>query len=200
MFSNGVLGCLALKVRYEQHLSMWSFALAAMWGQRRQSSMRSSKHSRPRCPTSSWYPLWVTSLCKAGKTSWKRVSSDSLGLAFLYRTPFGGRRWFHLCKNWFRRICLSGLLLPQDSILQSRKDQTQGWICLLGLMPVFQGHTGDLLTVLHWLHDMQITTLCLYGACGAFEGSFLHSSHCCSCDLWVTTWVVRHASQPGHPQ
>ena len=68
-----------------------------------------------------------------------------------------------------------------------------------GLMPVFQGHTGDLLIVLHWVQDMQITTICLYGACGALKGSFSQSLHCCSCDLEVSTWVVRHAPQLGHP-
>ena len=49
----------------------------------------------------------------------------------------------------FRRICLFGLSLHQGSILQSSYDQTQDWIHLLGLMSVFHGHAGDLLTVLH---------------------------------------------------
>ena len=63
-------------------------------------------------------------------------------------------------------------------------------------MSVLQGHTGDLLTVLDCVQNMQITTVGLNGTCRAFEGSLLH---CCSCDLEMSTWVVRHASWPGHP-
>ena len=55
--------------------------------------------SRPRWPTSSWHPFRATSLCVAGKTNWKRVSSDSLGLAYLYRMPHLSKRWFHSSRN-----------------------------------------------------------------------------------------------------
>ena len=109
MFSRGALGCLALKVRHGQHLPICSFAWATMQGQKNWSHMRSSMCSRPRWPTSSWHPFRVTSLCAPGKTSWKRVSSDSLGLALLYRTPFHSRRWFHSHKNWLNlggSVCL----------------------------------------------------------------------------------------------
>ena len=90
----------------------------------------------------------------------------------------------------FRKIGLFGLSLPQGSILQSSNNQTQGWIHLLGLMPVFHGNAGDLLIVLHWVQDMQIAALCLYGTCWAFEGSFLHGPYCHSCDPEVSAWVV----------
>ena len=62
--------------------------------------MRSSIHSRPRWPTSSWHPFRATSLCIAGKTSWKRVSSDSLGLVLLYKTPVFNWRWLPSHMNW----------------------------------------------------------------------------------------------------
>ena len=42
------------------------------------------------------WPLCV----QLGKTSWKRVSYDSLDLALLYRTPFHKRRWFCSHRNW----------------------------------------------------------------------------------------------------
>ena len=99
----------------------------------------------------------------------------------------------------FRQIGHFGLSVPQGSILQSGDVQTQSRICLLSLMSVLQGHTGDLLTVLDCIQNVQITTVGLNGTCRAFEGSLLHSSHCCSCDLEMGTWVVRHASWPGHP-
>ena len=109
MFSRGVLGCLALKVRHGWHFLMCSFAWAAMWGQTNWSCMRSSMCFRPRCSTSSWHPFRVTSLCTAWKTGWKRVSSDSLGLALPYRAPFCSRRWFCSYKNWLNSggsVCL----------------------------------------------------------------------------------------------
>ena len=37
-------------------------------------------------------------------------------------------------------------------------------------MPVFQGHTGNLLTVLNCIQDMQIAAVGLYGAYKPFEG------------------------------
>ena len=83
----GGLGCLVLKARHGQHFPMCSVAWAAMWGQKNLSCMRSSMHSRIKWPTSSWYPLRATSLCAAGRTNWRRVSSDSLDLACLYRIP-----------------------------------------------------------------------------------------------------------------
>ena len=67
------------------------------------------KHSRPRWPTPSWHPFRATSLCTAGKTSWKRVSSDSLDLAHLCRIPCLSKRWFHSHRNWIDlggSICL----------------------------------------------------------------------------------------------
>ena len=155
IFSRGASGCLALKVRHGWHFQICSFIWAAMQGQKNWSCMRSSMHSRPRWQTSLWHPFRVTSLCTAGKTSWKRISFDSLGLAFQYRTSFCKRRWFCSSKNWLHSgVCLFRLLLPQGSIPESGTDQTQGWISLLGLTPVFQGHTGDLVTVLHWDQDV----------------------------------------------
>ena len=64
----------------------------------------------------------------------------------------------------------------------------------------FDGHAGNLLTVLYRVHNVQIATVCLYGAYELFEGSLLHSLHCCCCDLEVSAWAVRHAPQPGHSQ
>ena len=71
-----------------------------MHGQKNWSWMRSSMHSRPRSPTSSWHPFRVTSLCAAGKTSQKRVSPGSLHLALQYRTCFHSGWWFHSHMNW----------------------------------------------------------------------------------------------------
>ena len=98
-FQGELLGCLALKGRHGWHFLMWSFAWAAMQDQRNLSCMRSSMHSRSKWPASSWHPLRATSLCAAGKTNWRRVSSDSLGLAHLYRTPFFSSKW--LCSHLY---------------------------------------------------------------------------------------------------
>ena len=188
MFCRGALGCLALKARHRWHFPMCSFTWAAIWAQKNQLHMTSSMCSRPRWLTSLWHPVRVTYLYAAGKTSWKRVSSDSLGLALLYRTLFHSKRWFHFHKNWWNSAVFVSLYCchPQGSILQSRNDQMQGWICLPGLMAVFQDHTGNLLTVLHWAQDVQNATVCLYEACMTFKGSLLHSLDCCSCDwMWV---------------
>ena len=100
MFLMGAFGCLALKARHRQHFLTCSFACAAMQGQKNLSCMRSNMHSRPRWPTSSWHPLRATSLYAVGKTSWRRVSSNSLGQACLYRIPLLRTRWFHSCPNW----------------------------------------------------------------------------------------------------
>ena len=100
IFSRGALDCLALKARHGQHFPICSFTWAAMWGQKNWSCMRSSMHSRSRWPTSSWHPFRATFLCVAGKTNWKIVSSDPLGLAFLYRMPCLSKRWFHSHMNW----------------------------------------------------------------------------------------------------
>ena len=99
MFLRGGFGCLALKARQRWHFPRCSFTWAAVWGQKNLLCMRSSMHSRPKWPTSSWHPLRATSLCTAGKINWKRVSSDSLGWAHLYRTPFLSSKW--LCSHWY---------------------------------------------------------------------------------------------------
>ena len=109
IFSRGTLCCLALKVSHGWHFPICCFTWEAMWGQKNWSCMRSSMCSRPIWPTSSWHPFRVTSLCAAGKTSWKRVSSDFLGLDFLYRIPCLHKRWFHSYRNWLTlggSICL----------------------------------------------------------------------------------------------
>ena len=100
MFLRGAFGCLALKVRQGQHFLMYSFAWAALQGQRNLSHMRPSMCSRPKWPTSSWHPLRATSLSAAGKTNWRRVSPDSLGLACLYRTSFLSSKWLCSCLSW----------------------------------------------------------------------------------------------------
>ena len=100
IFSRGALGCLALKVRHGWHFPTCSFAWTAMQGQKNWSHMSSSMCSRPRWPTLSWHLFRATSLCAAGKTSWKRVSSDSLCLTHLYRITCLSRRWFHSHRNW----------------------------------------------------------------------------------------------------
>ena len=105
IFLRGALGCLALKARHRWNFPICSFAWAALWGQKNWSHMRSSMHSRPRWPTLSWHPFRATSLCVAGKTNWKRVSSDSQGLAHLYRMPYLSKGWFHSYRN---RLNLSG--------------------------------------------------------------------------------------------
>ena len=99
-FSRGALGCLPMKARHGWHFQIWSFTWAAMWGQKNWSCMRSSMGSRPRWPTSSWHSFRATSLCVVGKTNWKRVSSDSKGLAHLYRMPCLSKRWFCSHRNW----------------------------------------------------------------------------------------------------
>ena len=62
--------------------------------------MRSNMHSRPRWPTLSWHPLRATSPYAVGKTNWRRVSSNSLGVACLYRIPLLRTRWFCSHPNW----------------------------------------------------------------------------------------------------
>ena len=75
------------------------FPWAAMQGQKNLSHMRPNMCSRPKCPTSLWHPWRATSLCAAGRTNWKRASSDSLGPAYLYRTPCLSSRW--LCSHLY---------------------------------------------------------------------------------------------------
>ena len=94
------LGCLALKARHGQHFPMCPFSWAAMWDQKNLSCTRSSMCSRPKWPTTSWHPLRATSLCAAGRTNWRRVSSDSLGLACLYRIPCLSNGWLCSCLYW----------------------------------------------------------------------------------------------------
>ena len=202
MFSRGALGCLALKVKHGQHFSMCSFTCAAMWGQKNQSHMRSSMYSKPRWPTSSWHPFRVTSLCTAGKTSWKRVSYDSLGLALLYRTPFCSRRWLHSHKS---RLNSGGPICSYCHYSSVQCDSLEMTKLRVASTCWAQCQSSMVIQVTCWysctgkVQDVQIATVCLYGACEAFEGSFLHNLHCCSCDLEVNTWVVRHAPQPEHP-
>ena len=50
-------------------------------------------------------------------------------------------------------------------------------------MPVLYGHTGNLLTVLDCIQDVQIAAGDLYGAYWPLKGSLLYSLHCCGCDL-----------------
>ena len=100
MFLRGAFCCLALKARHGWHFATCPFTCAAMWGQKNLSCMTSNMCSRPRWPTSSWHPLRATSLYAVGKTSWRRVSSNSLGLACLYGIPFIRTRWFHSHPNW----------------------------------------------------------------------------------------------------
>ena len=88
MFSRGTSGCLALKVKHGWHFPMCSFTWGAIRDQKNLSCIRSSMWSRPKCPTLSWHPLRATSLCAVGRTNCRRVPSDSLGLAHLYKTPF----------------------------------------------------------------------------------------------------------------
>ena len=94
----GGFGCLALKARHRWHFLRCSFTWAAMQGQKNLSCMRLSMHPRPKWPTSSWHPLRATSFCVAAKTNWRRVSSDSLGWAHLYRTPFLSSKLLHSCQ------------------------------------------------------------------------------------------------------
>ena len=99
-FWEALLACLSLKAKHGQHFPMCSFACAAIQGQKNLSSMRSSMHSRPKWPTSSWHPLRATSLYAAGRINCRRVPSDSLGLACLYKTPFFNTRLFCSLLYW----------------------------------------------------------------------------------------------------
>ena len=101
IFSRGASGCLALKAKHGQHFPMCSFAWTAMRGQKNLSHMRSSICSRSKWPTSSWHPLRATSLWAVGKTNCKRVSSNSLGLAHLYKIPFCITKLFCSLLYWF---------------------------------------------------------------------------------------------------
>ena len=96
---------------------MCSFAWAAMWGQKNLSYMRSSMCSRFKWPTSLWHPLRATSFCTAGRTNWRRVSSDSLGLAHLYRIPCLSNRWLHSHLYWLISDGSVALDWPFPSIL-----------------------------------------------------------------------------------
>ena len=80
-----------------------------MQDQKNQSPVRSSMCSRLRWPTSLWHPFRTAFLCVSGKTNWKRVSYDSLGLACLHRIPGLSERWFCSHRNWLHlgeSVCL----------------------------------------------------------------------------------------------
>ena len=53
--------------------------------------------------------------------------------------------------------------LAQGTILHPNNHLTQDGVCQLGLLPVFNSHTGDLQTVLYWVQDMQGTAVCFNG-------------------------------------
>ena len=106
MFSSGALSCLALKVRHGQYLATCSLTCTAMQGQRKWLHIRSSMHSRPKWPTSSWHPFRVVCLCAASKTRCNRT----LGRVFLYRMPHLSLRWLHsqmYCQSSRGSVCLS---------------------------------------------------------------------------------------------
>ena len=172
-----------------------------MWGQKNWSHMRASMCSRPRWPTWLWYPYKATSLYVVGNPNWKRVSSDSLGLAHLYRMPCLSTRLFCSYRN---RLNLGGLVnldchhsrVPSQSLEMTRL--RAGSTC----RPWHQ--CSKVIQVTCWL-SWTVSRMCrlqlgLNGICRVFEVSLLHSLHCCSCDCEMNTWVVRHASWPGHPQ
>ena len=187
MLSSGALVCFALKVRHGWHLSICSLACTAMWCQKKQSCIRSSICSRPKWPTSSWHPFREVSLCTAGKSSWNRAPSDSLGRVFLYRMPCLSLRWLcshRYCHSLGGSVCLSWhwLRVPSCSLTMTR---LKTMICSLNLMPVIYGQASDLQTVLYWFQDMQITAMGFDWACRAFKSSLLHSSYCCCSDLDV---------------
>ena len=202
MLASGALGCFALNVKQGWHLSMCSLALTVMQGQKKWSHVRSSICSRPKWPTSSWHPLRAVSLCTAGRTSWNRVSWDSLGRVFLYRMPHLSLRWLcsqRSCQSSGRYVGLSWHWprVPSCSIIITRlKDQ----ICPLSLLPVIYGHASDLQTVLDRVQDAQITAICFDGTHEAYEGSLLHGSHGHCSDLEVSGQGIGHPPGPGHPQ
>ena len=138
MFSRGAFGCLALKAKHRQHFPMCSFACTAIQGQKNLSSM----HSRSKWPTLSWYPLRATSLCAAGRTNWRRIPSDSLGLAHWYRIPFFNTRLFCSLLYWLNsgesvildQSC-SSVPSPSLTIIILKTGSASGLLALLGQWP-----------------------------------------------------------------
>ena len=131
------------------------------------------------------------SLCvQLVKPAEKRVSSDSLGLAVLYKIPYHNWRWFLSHKNWLSSggsVCLT-IITPgsHPAVLQ--------WLDSGLDLPaepetVFNGHAGDLLTGMYRVQDVLITTVCLYGACGA----------CMAITAAAVTWMWVSESSSMHP-
>ena len=190
----GALGCLALKARHGQHFPMCSFTWAAKGGQKNWLYMRSSMHSRPRWPTWSWHPFRATSVCAAGNTSWR--GSPLILWVWLICTG---------CPVW---VLVCFIPTGTDWIWV---DQLVWTVVYPGFHPAvwrWPDSEYDLLAEpdaspprsYRWPAGCQTATVGIDGTCRAFKGSLLHILYCCSCDLEMSTWVVRHTSWTGHPQ
>ena len=152
---------------------------------------------RPKWPASSWHPFRTTFLCTAGKSNWKRVSSDSLGLAHLYRMSCFSNRWLCSCRNCPNLCGSVGLdcccpRVPSQSLEMTRFRVCWAWCQFSKAIQVSCWLSLDC------VQNVQIITVGLNRTCWTFESSLLHSSHGCSCDFEMCTWVVRHASWPGY--
>ena len=202
MFSSGVLGYFALKVRPGWHLSMCFLACTAMQGQKKWSGIRSSMHTRPKWPTSSWHPPRAVSLCAASRTSWNRASCVSLGRVFLQRMTCLRLRWLCSERNCHSTGGSVGLRwhwprVPSCSLIITRlktRSASWAWYQSSRVMQVTCGLSLDR------VQDVQIAAICFDWACGAFKCGLLHGLHGHCSNLEVSAQGIRHAPWPGHPQ
>ena len=150
------------------HFSMCSLTCIAMQGQKKQSCIRSSIHSRPKWPTSSWHPLRVVSLC----ADWQNQLDIGplwipLVAVFLSKNapPHFKVVVFPKELSMFRRIGLFELTVgPEFCLLVLTITRLKDWIYPLSLVPVIYGHAGDLNTVPYRVQDVQITAICFADA------------------------------------
>ena len=206
MFSSGALGCLALTVRHVDNTYQHALLPAQPCEARRSSHTLGLAY----CSRTTMANLIVASLqgglpmCIAGKTSWNRTPSDSLGRVFLHRTPlpqfevvafpqvllqFGKNQsvWAGVCSE-FHPVAL-------------HIDKIQDWICSLSLTPVIYGHASDLL-------DCPPLNLGCANHCYRLQSGSQKPSRATFCMtdtaaavtlMWVSQ-SIWHAPQPGHSQ
>ena len=198
-FQEVLLAVWLLKAKHGQHFPMCSFAWAAIQGQKNLSHMRSSMHSRPKWPTSSCHPLRATSFYAVRRTNCRRVPSDSLGLAHLYKTPFFNTRlfcsllyWPNLGESAFLEWSCSSIPLLVSLLLYLR----QGLLLVLDA-----SHPESFELPAHCLGfpPWHASHNCKpYGANRLFWGSLLYCPHSCSCHLQTGAQIVRHAFWPRY--
>ena len=156
----------------------------------------------PDDPTSSWHPLRATSLYAVGKTNWRRVSSNSLGLACLCRIPLLRTRWFYSHPNWLTSgasVALDWLFpsIPSLSLVITR--------LRMGLLLGLDASPARVMLAT-WLLSWSMCRMCrsLLEASMGLADTWRAAS-CTACTaaavtLMCSVCIVRHASWPGYPQ